>query len=325
MFNTVCPACKRKLLERKKIANKIFCSNANCRYHKKPFDQLDNLPILIPFEKENCILDSGLKSKISKENFGCKKRTNKRYQILRNKFLKKIKNLFIGENYFSRKNYEYLKNRLTSNQRVLVLGGGTKGDGSKSFYSRCKDLNIILDVVDIYNSPECTVIADAHYLPYKNNFFDFIIVQAVLEHVAFPNVVVDEIWRVMKLGGIVYSEIPFMQNVHEGPYDFTRFTHSGHRLLFREFNEIKSGSHQGAFSSLLFIFSNTISSFTRIKFLGPLIRLLFSRLIRILDNCVPQKDNIDISCGTYLICNKISKKKIENNKWIVKFYKGNQI
>ena len=38
------------------------------------------------FEKENCILDSGLKNKIAKGNFGCKKRTNKSYQILRNKF-----------------------------------------------------------------------------------------------------------------------------------------------------------------------------------------------------------------------------------------------
>ena len=58
MLNIVCPSCKKKLIERKKTANKIYCSNKNCRYFKKSFDKLDHLPILIPFEEEYCILDS---------------------------------------------------------------------------------------------------------------------------------------------------------------------------------------------------------------------------------------------------------------------------
>ena len=32
-----------------------------------------------------------------------------------------------------------------------------------------------------------------------------------------------------------------MQPVHMGAYDFTRFTHLGHRRLFRYFEEIRSG------------------------------------------------------------------------------------
>ncbi len=44
-----------------------------------------------------------------------------------------------------------------------------------------------------------------------------------------------EIHRVLKDDGIVYADTPFMQQVHEGAYDFTRFTLSGHRWLFKNF------------------------------------------------------------------------------------------
>ena len=41
--------------------------------------------------------------------------------------------------------------------------------------------------------------------------------------------------------GVVYAETPFLQAVHEGPWDFTRFTESGHRWLFRAFERLDSG------------------------------------------------------------------------------------
>ena len=89
-------------------------------------------------------------------------------------------------------------------------------------------------------------IADAHNIPIVNEYFDCVIIQAVLEHVLRPNQVVNEIFRVLKANGIVYSETPFLQQVHEGPYDFTRFTESGHRYLFKNFELIKSGASDGA-------------------------------------------------------------------------------
>jgi hypothetical protein len=45
--------------------------------------------------------------------------------------------------------------------------------------------------------------------------------------------VVAEIFRVLKPNGIVYADT--------GTFDFTRFTRSGHRWLFRHFEEIDSG------------------------------------------------------------------------------------
>jgi hypothetical protein len=42
-----------------------------------------------------------------------------------------------------------------------------------------------------------------------------------------------------------------MQQVHEGAYDFARFTHSGHRRLWRGFEEIESGIVAGPATALV--------------------------------------------------------------------------
>ena len=43
----------------------------------------------------------------------------------------------------------------------------------------------------------------------------------------------------------MYAETPFMQQVHEGAYDFTRFTVLGHRCLFKYFEKNDSGGIRG--------------------------------------------------------------------------------
>ena len=53
------------------------------------------------------------------------------------------------------------------------------------------------------------------------------------------------IFRVLKRDGVVYAETPFMQQVHEGAHDFTRFTVTGHRYLFKKFSQITIGGLGG--------------------------------------------------------------------------------
>jgi hypothetical protein len=72
-----------------------------------------------------------------------------------------------------------------------------------------------------------------------------------LEHVLDPSAVVAEIHRVLKPDGYVYAETPFMQQVHERAYDFSRFTRSGHRWLFRQFDEIDAGPITGPATAFL--------------------------------------------------------------------------
>lgn len=132
--------------------------------------------------------------------------------------------------------------------RVLIVGGGTVGTGSEVVVGSA-DLEVIS--TDIYISANVDVACDAHRLPFVDRCFDGVVIQAVLEHVFEPWNVVSEIHRVLRPGGIVYAETPFMQQVHEGAYDFTRFTLIGHRRLFRRFEEIEAGVAVGPATALL--------------------------------------------------------------------------
>jgi uncharacterized protein YbaR (Trm112 family) len=130
----------------------------------------------------------------------------------------------------------------TASARVLVVGGAVLGEGMAIL---AEDPRITLVEADVAVGPRTDVICDAHALPFGDAVFDGVVCQAVLEHVADPVGVVAEVHRVLKPGGLVYSEIPFMQQVHEGAYDFTRFTYNGHRRLFRWFAQIDAGATAG--------------------------------------------------------------------------------
>ena len=97
------------------------------------------------------------------------------------------------------------------------------------------------------------------------NTFDCVIVQAVLEHVLEPHQCIAEIYRVLKPAGIVYGETPFMQQVHMQEYDFTRFTHLGHRWLFKNFEEIESGICCGPGMSFAWAYRAFLRSFASTK------------------------------------------------------------
>ena len=130
---------------------------------------------------------------------------------------------------------------------VLVVGGGSLSGGVRYLRDN-SDFQIVC--FDIYASDQTDFVADAHAIPLNDGVVDGVWVQAVLEHVLTPATVVEEIARVLRPGGLVYAETPFLQPVHEKAYDFTRFTESGHRWLFRQFEEIDSGVVNGPGTTL---------------------------------------------------------------------------
>lgn len=122
---------------------------------------------------------------------------------------------------------------------VLVLGSGKQKQWLEEFFSEERHLHLIYCDIDI--NANVDLFCDAHDIPFVEETFHGVITTAVLEHVLYPERVVSEIHRVLMDGGIIYSEIPFMQQVHEGAYDFTRYSLSGHRRLFNHFSELSSG------------------------------------------------------------------------------------
>ncbi len=104
---------------------------------------------------------------------------------------------------------------------------------------------------DIDKHADADVFCDSHELSFNSDVFDGVISTAVLEHVLYPDKVISEIYRVLKQGGFIYSEIPFLQSVHEGAYDFTRYSMSGHRRLLEFFDEIDAGMVAGPGTALV--------------------------------------------------------------------------
>ena len=177
--------------------------------------------------------------------------------------------------------------------RVLVIGGGTIGNGMESLYD---DPRLDLLAFDIYASENVQFLADGHQVPLKDGSVNAVWIQAVLEHVLDPQAVVAEIRRVLRPGGLVYASTPFMQQVHEGPYDFTRFTESGHRYLFRHFTVRNSGAVAGLGTQLLW----SIVYFSRgIHFrAGQIARLGFFWLPK-LDHLLNPRVTVDGASGVF--------------------------
>ncbi|MBI5233964.1 MAG: class I SAM-dependent methyltransferase [Deltaproteobacteria bacterium] len=79
---------------------------------------------------------------------------------------------------------------------------------------------------------------DMQDLPYKDNTFDYVISDQVLEHLDDPAKAVRESHRVLKKGGIGIHTTCFINPVHEAPKDLWRFSPEGLRIICKDFPEI---------------------------------------------------------------------------------------
>lgn len=178
----------------------------------------------------------------------------------------------ISANVRARVNLQHVRHLLEhqgSSARVLVVGGGTIGEGLDVLLS---SPGLELVETDVTMGPRISLVCDAHDLPFADATFDGVVAQAVLEHVLDPHRCVSEMHRVLRPNGIVYAETPFIQQVHLGRLDFARFTHLGHRRLFQRFAEIESGAACGPGMALAWSYTYFLLSFSRSTWVRRLIK-----------------------------------------------------
>lgn len=157
-----------------------------------------------------------------------------------------------------------------ANPLILIIGGGRLSTSLLDYINKDEIRFISFDV---YPSENVTFCADAHNIPLKDGSVDGVILQYVLEHVENPKRVVMEVYRVLNSNGHVFAETPFLQQVHEGPYDFTRFTKNGHRILFKDFEEIYSGVAMGITTQILWTVECVVYGVTRSKMFSKAVKL----------------------------------------------------
>jgi SAM-dependent methyltransferase len=202
---------------------------------------------------------------------------------------------------------------------VLIIGGATMGNGVEALYD---DPRASVVAFDIAPTALIQFVADAHRIPLAPGSVDAVVVQAVLEHVLHPGRVVEEIHRVLRPSGLVYAETPFLQQVHAGPYDFSRYTSSGHRYLFRAFDEIDAGPVAGPGTQLVTSLDHLVRGLLRSELAGKLARAAFA-FLRHLDRLVPTAFAMD-DASAYYFLGRRSEHELSPRD-IVRYYRGAQL
>jgi SAM-dependent methyltransferase len=119
-----------------------------------------------------------------------------------------------------------------------------------------------------------------HEIPVGDAHFDAVICNAVLEHVANPVEVVQEIHRVLKPGGYFYVCVPFLQPEHLCPTDFQRYTKDGLRKLVtdRGFEVLKLEGVHSVYHTLAWIVQCWLESKNTLKY--RMMRLILYPILR---------------------------------------------
>jgi ubiquinone/menaquinone biosynthesis C-methylase UbiE len=193
------------------------------------------------------------------------------------------------------------------------------GNGVEALYADPRARIVAFDIVP---TALVQLVADAHRVPLADASVDAVVIQAVLEHCVDPESVVEEIHRVLRPGGLVYAETPFLQQVHAGPYDFSRYTSSGHRYLFRAFDEIAAGPVAGPGTQLLMSIDHLIRGLLRSELAGKLARAAFS-FLRLLDRLVPTAFAMDNASAYYFLGRRSDDELSPRD--IVRYYRGAQV
>lgn len=156
--------------------------------------------------------------------------------------------------------------------------------------------------VDIQKKPNVDYICDIHALPFIEDF-DIVICNAVLQYCANPGAVMKEFLKVLKPGGYLYLDVPWMQPYcHDTPDKF-RFSQDGLRTILADFEIIETGVSISTGTALAFLGWQVVENFSSNKYirfaLGKIARFLFYPL-----RWLKVKDEGKTAGAFYAICRK---------------------
>jgi len=188
---------------------------------------------------------------------------------------------------------------------ILDAGAGLR----RTYY-----LNVVNYEVVPY--PTTDVLGVVEHMPFKDDVFDFVLSNAVLEHVRDPFAAAREMSRVLKPGGLIFCAVPFLQPYHGYPHHYVNMTEHGLRSLFEGQLEILDHGVPHYFhpawtlSWILNAWSAGLSDAVREEFMGMTVADLSTftpaqmtrRYVAELD----QRKQFELASGTFLIAAKQS-------------------
>jgi SAM-dependent methyltransferase len=131
-----------------------------------------------------------------------------------------------------------------------------------------------------------TFVCDLSNIPKPDAIYDAILNTQVLEHVPYPQKIIDEFYRVLKPNGKLFLTAPQQWGLHEEPNNFFNFTRYGLELLFKnagfsiEYIEPRGGVFE-LLGQLFYDLPSYVLQQYKPKGLG-IVRILFSLAYRLI-------------------------------------------
>ncbi|MFD1949616.1 class I SAM-dependent methyltransferase [Sphingomonas arantia] len=273
-----CPACNGPLAG---TPDDPACRTESCDRRDVPLDRIDGKAVLVDFDRSILDRDAMLA-------------TGGASVLGRDRWRQVLSRVVDGRNHFSA---HYARTMIadlaasngTRRPVILIVGGGAIGSGAEPLYAS-PDVDLV--AFDIYVSPHITFVADGHAIPLQDASVDAVWVQAVLEHTVDPFAIVAEMTRVLRPGGLVFANTAFLWPVCEHAYDFMRFTTSGLRWLFRDFDVMSVGYSSGPGTTAALAIRYLAQSLLRSTKLGQIAAFPFVWL-RLLDRWCDGRRGLD--------------------------------
>jgi len=138
--------------------------------------------------------------------------------------------------------------------RGIVIDLGGKRENKRGTFNPPEEQASAWWYFNLELSTHPNTVADVTAVPIKSASANVVICTEVLEHLEDPVACVQEIHRILCVGGHVYASVPFIYPIHADPYDFQRLTADGIRRYFRDFSAITiipMGGYLGTIGMLL--------------------------------------------------------------------------
>lgn len=194
--------------------------------------------------------------------------------------------------------YEFLQD-----YQLLALGKRILNAGSSSVRYGENCIN-----VDIQDKGNVDYVCDIHELPNSIGEFDAIICNAVLQYCRNPETVAKQFYKVLKPGGYLFVDVPWIQPFCPDTPDRFRFSQEALRQIFADFKIISMGSSIRSGSAFAMLGVYISQNLTRNKY----VNFVLSKAVELIlfpFRWLKTADESLTAGAFYLVCQKCTDKE----------------
>lgn len=180
---------------------------------------------------------------------------------------------------------------LSGDKRIL-----NAGSSSVRYGTNCVN-------IDIQPKPDVDVLCDIHELPDSLGDFDAIVCNAALQYCQNPGKVAKEFYRVLKPGGLLFVDAPWVQPYCPDTPDRFRFSEDALRSLFADFEIIEIGPSIRPGSAFVMLGVHIAGSLTANKYVNSVLRRV-ATLILYPFRGIRTSDASKTAGALYMICRR---------------------